>query len=132
MNIFNKIGNIIEETKKKKEIFKNKYWKLSASERIDYDNRLEKIKKQSEVNFFHFTITKLFLIYIFIAVIFSFLAYFGINSTNEYIELLRPLSFLFLKLLYFMIVIDFILSLLFLFYSNSKIKIKELNKRFKL
>jgi hypothetical protein len=40
-NIFERIGEHIENKKKRKEVFENKYWKLSAVERIDYDNKKE-------------------------------------------------------------------------------------------
>jgi len=58
MNIFNKIGNQIEKKKKDRKNFQDKYWKLSASERIDYDNKLKRINNSPYVFIFTATLLK--------------------------------------------------------------------------
>ncbi len=44
MNIFQKIGDYIETKKKLRKSFENKYWKLSSTERIEYDLKKEEIE----------------------------------------------------------------------------------------
>lgn len=135
MNIFKKIGNAIEKQKKEKERIENKYWKLSPLERMDYDQKIDRINYNSNESLFHFYFTKLFLFLIGIWVIIVLLMSFGANiEIIKLIERLRSLSFPFAKLILIGIVADVLTFLINLIYydNNRSKKIKEINKRFKL
>ncbi len=122
MNIFQRIGNNIEKEKKEIKKFNDRYWKLSSSERIDYEIQSDKIKKNDYFFEMTFLYAKFLLIFLFVSV-----ALMIINK--NFISLIKPL-FNSLRLLPFPFVIDFGLTILI---SKSQIKKKkELNKRFKL
>ena len=130
-NAFQRIGNNIEKEKLKNKKFKDRYWKLSASERMDYDQKLERIERGWNTP--AFSITKVVIKFLFVFAFLMILAIFGTNYPLEkVIPSLRMLSLSFYKL----IIITFILDILFIFveifFNNSHKKIKELKKRFKL
>ncbi len=128
MNIFTKIGNQIEERKKKRKAFKDKYWKLSASERMDYDNKVIMIKRDSDRNLslpVTRSITKMTLVFI---IFLSILSFSVSVPTNEFVEILRLVIRFFFNFLLFSLLLDLII----MFTEDSKKQLKELNKRFKL
>lgn len=133
MNIFNKIGNSIEKRKKEKDLRIDKYWKLSATERMDYDNKLGRINKDSEIDMFSFPLTGLVIkVFLFFTLIFSLIA-FGLQTPiRELINSLIPLSLEIVKILIFALLFDFVINLFTVVSDKSNKKIKELNKRFKL
>ena len=44
MNIFQRIGNTIEEDKKREKKRLDRYWKLSSNERVEYDDKLDRVE----------------------------------------------------------------------------------------
>ena len=133
MNIFSKIGNKIEKKKKERKILTNKYWKLSASERIHYDNTVDRIKKDSEIDIFHFTMTKMVCTIVLFLTAILFLISFSMNfPLDKLLELLRPLSLLLVKGIFFLIFFDFLIFILTTHFHNITNRLKALSKRFKL
>lgn len=133
-NLFQRIGNKIEKRKKERENFLNKYWKLSASERIDYDNKLNQIKKDTERNPFNFQTTKWASIAVLAPLVFIGVLIFGINyPLSKFIELLRPLSLKIGKLILTIFLLEIIYNIYgLIFTKDSKELILKLNKRFKI
>lgn len=130
MNIFNKIGNQIEKEKKEKKVFQNKYWKLSASERMDYDNRLERIKKR-KIPLLELTCT-MFEVIIIAALFVSFMAFTTSMPIDNLLDLLKSTFLTFIKVLKWVLFLDIIILLRWLVRDDYKKMIKELNKRFKI
>jgi len=130
MNIFTKIGNNIEKERKEKKKIRDRYWKLSASERIDYDNKLEKIRNKKipilQLTNISFKSLMIFILFI------SFLAFTVSMPINNLLDLLRKLSLLFMKIIVWIICLDAIILLEWFIKDDSKKQLKELNKRFKL
>jgi hypothetical protein len=125
-NIFEVIGKHIEKRKKEKEIFRNNYWKLSAVERIDYDNKVNKIKEETDYGIFpiSFVCIKILL---FVTLTHLFFYYMNIL---DFLELTTSLLMGLVSILIFTIFIDYFFLLFFSF--NRTKRIKELNKRFKI
>ena len=126
MNIFQKIGNNIEREKKEKISMERKYWKLSSSERMEYDSKKDRILKRYNP----FSMTVLFFKTLISISIFLLIYGATMGIFLEMIHLIRTLFFTFFKILWFMILADIIL-----FFLNSLLLLKEkkeLRKRFKL
>ncbi len=127
-NIFEIIGKHIEDNKRKKELFDNKYWKLSPIERIDYDNKKERIEKENHWGFFPITIS---LVSLLITITLATLLFYFISGMNIAILIIGILIFSFF---YSLLGFIFLFDLIFMFLSSNSRKKKkiELNKRFKL
>jgi len=127
-NLFSVIGKRIEDRKKEKNIFENKYWKLSAIERIDYDNKKERIEKENYWGFFPITFC---LIRLIIFIFLTSLLFYFISGMNLVILKLGILIFSTLASLFWLIII---IDLIGMFTNSSRIvrEIIRLNKRFKL
>jgi len=76
MNIFQKIGNTIEEDKKREKKRLDRYWKLSSNERVEYDDKLEYIER-----IFRFPMTRI-VMFIFLGSI--FLIILGMFSYSQF------------------------------------------------
>jgi hypothetical protein len=115
-----------KEFKKKKELRDNKYWKLSPIERIDYDNKLERINKY---NYF-FDITLWFLKMI-VIVCFGFLLLYFVSDKNL---IIFSLGIKLITYLFELFILVFIFDVIITFTNcNYIIRLKkELNRRFKL
>ncbi len=127
MNIFNKIGNKIEEDKKKREEFTKRYWKLSPIERIDYDNKLNQIEKET-----HYGLLPITLQFLkgFIFFMILFVSIFYLTGNIELSNFFMNISLILGNLLVVTILFDFCMGYLC---SNDRIKrIKNLNMRFKI
>lgn len=127
MNIFNKIENYIEESKQKKKQSEEKYWRLSAIERIDYDNKRDRILK-NEYTLFSLTI-------LIAKVFFYSIIFIGILSFfSERLDLFIPFGLLTIKLLFsilpLLLLFEFVIMVLD--YMDTNKQYKELKKRFKL
>jgi hypothetical protein len=127
-NLFTVIGKRIKDRKKNKEIFDNKYWKLSPIERMDYDNKLNIIKHETDVGFFTLTVgiaKGLFLVYFC-----TFLFYFLSGSNLSILEFGISIGVLLTTLLTIGMFMDLLMKYIF---DNIYLKrFRELNKRFKL
>ena len=125
-NIFEVIGKHIEQRKKKKELFVNNYWKLSPIERIDYDNKIGIIDKETDYGIFPITFS-LFKLLFFTALVHL---YFYYMNLLDLLKLTTTLLSALITIVSIAWIIDYLLSI---YYSNKRTKrIKELNKRFKL
>lgn len=126
MNIFQKIGKEIEKRKKATQKFQDKYWKLSASERMDYDNKMQIIGKNS---FHPLGIIKIYFKGIFwIAGFFLVFYLFSLEQSliNSGLKVLSAYLFAFP----FVLIMGFIA---YYFSEEWKTKVKkEIKKRFKL
>ena len=128
MNLFQKIGNTIEENKKREKKRLDRYWKLSSNERVEYDNKLKDINKKSELNF---NITKTVMFWTLLGIAFISLALFSVGvSSLKFIELLREFGKVFFRIIYVSILLDMIIDVITV--STFKKEKEELNKRFKL
>ena len=132
-NIFTKIGNSIEKSKEDKRKIKDKYWKLSPVERIDYDNQVKKIKENNKTDSF-FSITKMFLGAIAFILIFLGMFAFGINyGFYNYLNLIKPLVLAMTKPLMIFFMLDVLIIFAEIIFSKeTSTEIKKLNKRYKL
>ena len=125
-NVFEKIGERIRLDKENKKKRTNRYWKLSANERMHYDSIYDKIMYSG------FPFFKITFIFLKIACVFMLLLYmFGIIYQDETFFSLSRISFSVLfKLTPLVFIFDFINSLIT---ENNKIKrLIKLNKRFKI
>lgn len=126
MNILQRLGNNWEKIENKNKRFKEKYWKLSSQERMEYDDKSEKL-----IPGFDLLITRLVSLVSLLFVGFIFLLAFAVNyNFNELLELVRPIAIEYIKLIPILIVSDLLIYILLIFISDKKLK--ELNKRFKL
>lgn len=117
-----------KEVKKLREQKRERYWKLSASERIDYDNKLKNINNRLPFLFLTVSLFKA----IFYGMIFFCVFNYFFGSKID-LELILTEQFIISSLLSFIslfIVIDIVVSILFGIERDRKLK--ELNKRFKL
>jgi len=122
MNIFQRIGNNIEKEKLKKKRFSDNYWKLSASERMDYDLRRE--VKDYRPNIFDIFLNACIYLIVFMLISSLFIPQiFNLFFTqHNYFMIINILVFFF-----------FLELILLIFYpSINKKSIENLNKRFKL
>lgn len=62
-NIFQKIGDRMERSKKSRQKEKERYWKLPAQERMHYDMKLNRINKEMMTPFSFFIVYIKFLLY---------------------------------------------------------------------
>ena len=127
MNIFQKIGNRIEEGKKDKELFERRYWNLTPIERIDYDNKRDRIEKET-----YYGMLPLTLIFLkgFIVFLLLFTSTFYLTGSIELSNLFMNISIILGNMVIIAILVDFLLSYISsVSYFN---RIKNLNKRFKL
>lgn len=124
MNILQKLGNKIEKDKEDKKKLKDKYDRLSSYKRIDYDNQIDKIKKNNIMGLTYSFIKTMINLCIFCLLGFLLL---GISSL---FTLSRQLFIIIIQWLFPIFTVDVILQTI-LDNRNDK-KIKELNKRFKL
>ena len=126
VNIFQKIGNNIEREKKRREIFEKKYWKLSSSERMEYDLKKQKIKDHHFGGYITVEIAKI------LSVVIIFLATFGFATGKLFVAIpaIKTLFIFYFSYLTYFLLVDVILLVI----SNHQYdkKIKELKKRFKL
>ena len=125
-NIFQTIGNSIERKKKRKELFEKKYWKLSSSERMEYD-----LKKQEIKDFYLRGLVTIDIFKIIIATAIFALS-FGL-AKGELFLLISPIKTIFLfyfKFIYLFILLDTVLIVMHSY--GNKMEVKELKKRFKL
>ena len=126
MNIFNKIGNKLEEDKKKREEFEKRYWKLSAIERIDYDNKVDRIEKSF---YGFFPLTSICIKYFFIILI-LFVSTFYLTGNVELSHFFRNITIILANFIWIFGIIDFV-CLVASSDKNTK-RFRDLNKRFKL
>jgi hypothetical protein len=127
-NLFEKVGKDVENSKKRKEVAINKYWKLTAIERIDYDNKRKSINENNHYGLFPLTLA---LIRLVIWIVLTTGLFYFISDRSELIlEVGISVSSFFLFFLEIFILID-ICMILFCSYEKSK-AMKELNKRFKI
>jgi hypothetical protein len=127
MNIFQKIGNRLEEDKKNKELFEKRYWNLTPIERIDYDNKRDRIEKET-----YYGMLPLTLIFLkgFIVFLLLFTSTFYLTGSIELSNLFMNISIILGNMVIIAILVDFLLSYISsVSYFN---RIKNLNKRFKL
>ncbi len=127
-NIFQKIGNTIEKTKKQKKEFIDKYWKLPATERLHYDSKVNEIEKDTKMNFLLTSIVFKTIIFVFALIItMMFLDGFELILLKDVLKIILGLSF---KAILITIILDCTLNIADVFiYGN---RITKLNKRFKL
>ena len=126
MNIFQRMGNNFEREKKEKELIEKKYWKLSSSERMEYDLKKEKIRRDYFGNFITVVIFK-----IFIELGIFFLAFgFAIGKLFILIPAVKMLFLFYFQILLWLLLLDLIL-VIFNSYKAEKER-KKLRKRFKL
>lgn len=119
-NFFHRIGNNLEKIRKKKEIIKDKYWKLSASERIDYDNKYNK-----KIPLFYLTFGLLKIMF-FVMIFFVFFnVLFQVTITSA-----KTIIICFFSLIPYVLILDIFILVLGTHYQNKRVI--ELNKRFKL
>ena len=125
-NIFQKIGDRMQEKRKKRKQFVDRYWKLPASERMHYDQKLKDVKENTRITFFALTIAGIKAI-VFTGLLFGVLSIF---VSPEMFEAGKIFILLLLTLLPVFVILDLILMLVF----ASKIEKKriQLAKRFKL
>jgi len=123
-NMFKKIGDRIEEKKKKKKRFVDNYWKLSASERMDYDQKLQRLKN----SFRPLALLTAAISAIIYLGLFCFVGYLFISP--EFLTLGKTLVSVLFLLLPFVLVADVIAGLIISIDIESKKK--QLAKRFKL
>jgi len=125
-NIFQKIGDRMQEKRKKRKQFVDRYWKLPASERMHYDQKLKDVKENTRITFFALTIAGIKAI-VFAGLLFGVLSIF---VSPEMFEAGKIFILLLLTLLPVFVILDLILMLVF----ASKIEKKriQLAKRFKL
>jgi len=125
-NLFEIIGRRIRKKNEEKERIINKYWKLPAVERIDFDNKRKEIEKRYEYYTLHctFIMIKVSFFYLVLVAILKYLF-----NVQLHPSMLNPLI-LFLRLTLIAFFIDVILIFLSPILSESRIK--ELRKRFKL
>ncbi len=126
MNIFQKIGNRLEEDKKNKELFEKRYWNLTPIERIDYDNKRDRIEKSF---YGFFPLTLVCLKYLVISSL-LFISTFYLIGSIELSNLFMNITLILFKTLSIGVLVDFICLIV----SNNDVlnRIKNLNKRFKL
>jgi hypothetical protein len=127
MNILQKIGKNIEREKLKRHKRKDKYWKLSATERIDYDNKLNRIQKNS---YMPFTIIIMLVKVFFYLIVFSGVSLFFIERLDLFISTGLILVECFFSFLIFALIAEMLIIILSII--STERKLKELNKRFKL
>ncbi len=126
MNIFQKLGNKIEQEKKRKQKEIERYWKLPPQERMHYDSIIKEFDgNRIYLGMFTYLITKL----IIIAILFTLgLQYYFLHTIyfNNTIEILRSISVI--------IILTIVTDMCLCVVSDMMypIKIKKLNKRFKL
>ena len=125
MNIFQKIGNNIEKEKLKRKKFEDNYWKLSPIERIDYDLKRERIRKEFGNPLQYLTLVAEFLFFYAIFGLIS--ALFVPQMFTEFFE-----KSIFIVFFIFISVVIGVGILNLVFGRDEDRMIKELNKRFKL
>lgn len=123
-NMFKKIGDRIEEKKKKKKRFVDNYWKLSASERMDYDQKLQRLKN----SFRPLALLTALLSGIVYLGIFCFVGYVFISP--EFMTIGKMAISVLILLLPFVLVAEIIAG--FIISIDIESKKKQLAKRFKL
>ena len=117
-----------KEKKKEKLKFVEKYWKLSATERIDYDNKLKNIKEGTDYGYF--PLTSIFITWIFLGLAAIYL-FFYLSGRNIFwiIE-----GFKILIIIYYLAISGVVLDIFLMsisFHKRYKL-IEKLKKRFKL
>jgi len=122
MNIFQKIGNKLEEDKKREKKRLNRYWKLSSNERVEYDDKLECIER-----IFRFPMTRR-LILIFLGCV--FLIILSMSSYSQFSLNLQGVGKGFLWLFFISITFDLLNDYVRILRSDERRE--ELNKRFGL
>ena len=127
-NIFQRIGNKLEKNKEEKKSILDKYWKLSTLNRIDYDNKINKIHNDYKSDFLLLTYTWLKGL-LCIAI---FLGAFGLifNSLDTMLTTIRLIWKVLIQFIWVPIFMD--VMLMFITPIVEERLIKELNKRFKL
>lgn len=127
MNILQRIGNKIEREKLERQKRDDKYWKLSASERRDYDNKLDRIKKESYNPFsITFTLAKVF----FYLIVFFGVSLFFIERLDLFMSTGLALVKTFFIYLPFVLIAEILIIILSI--NSTDRNLKELNKRFKI
>lgn len=127
MNILQRIGNKIEREKLERKKRDDKYWKLSASERMDYDNKLDRIKKESYIPF---TMTIMLAKVFFYLIVFFGVSLFFIERLDLFMSTGLEFVKTFFIFLPFVLIAEILLIILSINYTERKLK--ELNKRFKI
>ena len=125
-NFFETLGRKIREIQTKLKKVEEKYWKLSAVERIDYDNKKKIIKEDS---YKLFNLTKIYLKLFFWIASFFFIIYL-FTLEQEVIKAGAAFFIVYLSFIPFVIVIDCFLNYIFAVITDRKMN--YLNKRFKL
>lgn len=117
-----------KEKKKQLEKSREKYWKLSSIERIDYNNHLRNIKEETEYSIL--PLTNMFIKWDLIGLFIITLFYYISGMDVSWLENGFNIFFIFYRLTILMIFVDIFLNFLYS-YKRKKI-IKQLKKRFKL
>jgi len=125
-NIFQKIGDRMQEKRKKRKQFVDRYWKLPASERMHYDQKSKELHDNHKGFFFLLTIAGIKAI-VFAGLLFGVLSIF---VSPEMFEAGKIFILLLLTLLPVFVILDLILMLVFA--SKLEKKRIQLAKRFKL
>lgn len=127
-NLFQSISNNFKEEKKKRKEKEERYWKLPATERLHYDSIINKLNREKGLNF---GVTgALFVITLFIFFIIFLTAYSIDYPITKLIELLKPVSLRFIKVLFLALCLDLVFSSILTLRINKEIN--KINKRFKL
>jgi len=132
MNKLQRMGNKLEEMRKKEEKKKKRYWKLSPIERMEYDQKRDRINEKYNDNFFILTIAgiKVTLFFFFLL---SLLMIGGGYSIGAAMIMFKLLAFVFCRVIMIAIGLDILYVILDIFFGKRREKeIKKLDKRFKL
>ena len=131
LNIFQRIGNRIEKKKEEEELMVKRYWKLSPIERMEYDQKRDRIIEQTNIHFLG--ITKFFILGVLGFSFLVFLISFGSGHTLNYIvNLFKPIAKIFPLFIVITLVLDYFFIIINILFGERKKRIENLNKRFKL
>ena len=132
MNRLQRMGNKLEEMRKKEERKTKRYWKLSPIERMEYDQKRDRINEKHHDNFFVLTIAgiKVTLLFFFLS---SLIMIDGEYSIGAAMIMFKLLAFIFFRVIMIAIGLDILYAILDIFFGKRREKeIKKLDKRFKL
>jgi len=131
MNRLQRMGNKLEEMRKEKERKVKRYWKLSSIERMEYDQKLDRINKENTISPLSLTIAGIKAT-VFIFFLFSLLILSRGYSIGTAIHLFKLMAFVFYRVITVTIILDILLVILDIFSGKREKEIKKLDERFKL
>lgn len=116
----------MQEKRKKKKQFVDRYWNLPADERMHYDQKLKDVNENAKITFFALTVSALKLI-VFAAFLFGSLTIF---VSPEFFETGKLIILMLLLLLPIVTILDLFFMIAFALKTDKKRV--QLAKRFKL